>query len=190
MIESSSFKKGQYLVYTDQPMVIVDVTFSSPTARGGTTIAKTKLRNLVTNQLLVESIRSGEKYDELDVEQHPCSYMYTDGTRWHFMDDQTYDQFDFGEGELGDDVGFLKDGLTGLRAMYIDGRVVSVTLPLTVDLEVVECDPVIKGATAPAQLKQAKTETGLVVMVPSYITIGEAVRVDTRDQRFIERVKK
>jgi elongation factor P len=189
MIETTEFKKGLYIKFRDQPMVIVDVSFSSPTARGGSTIAKTRLRSLLTNQLFSESIRSGERFEEVDVEQHPTSYMYSDGTRWHFMDEVTYDQFDLGADELADAVGYLKDGLEGLRAMLIGGRVVSVTLPTTVDLAVVETDPVIKGATAQAQMKQAKLETGLVVMVPPYLTSGEMIRVDTRDGHFVERVK-
>jgi elongation factor P len=105
------------------------------------------------------------------------------------MDDVTFDQFDFGRDDLGDDADFLKDGLTGMRAMVLDGRVVSVTLPLTVDLQVTETDPPIKGATAKAQLKAATLETGLVIQVPPYMKTGELVRVDTRDGHFVERVK-
>jgi len=189
MIESSQFKKGQYLQYKGQPVVIVDVTFSTPTARGGSTIAKTKLRNLLTGQLLTDSIRGGEKFEEVDVEQHPANYMYSDGTRWHFMDEVTYEQFDLGKEELGDDVGYMKDGLEGLRAMLIEGRVVSITLPLSVDLVVTETEPAIKGATAQAQLKAALCETGMTVMVPAYLVTGEKIRVDTRDGHFVERVK-
>jgi elongation factor P len=189
MIDTNQFKKGVYIHFKGQPMVIIDVSFATPTARGANTIVKTKLRNLLTNQLLSESIRSGEKFEEVDVEQHPASYMYSDGTRWHFMDDVTFEQFDLGEDELGDDVGWLKDGLQGLRAMLIAGRVVSLTLPTTVDLEIVETEPAIKGATQQAQLKQAKLETGATVLVPSYLTIGEVIRVDTRDGHFVERAK-
>lgn len=189
MIETSEFKKGVCLVYKGAPMVIVDVTFSTPTARGTNTIAKTKLRNLLTGQLISESVRSGEKYEEVDLERHPSSFLYGDGTRWHFMDDATFEQFDFGADELGDATGYLVDGIEGIQAVLIDGRVVSVQLPLVVDLLVVETDPVVKGATAQAQLKPAKTETGLVVPVPSYLATGERIRVDTRDGRFIERSK-
>jgi elongation factor P len=190
MIETSDFKKGVCLVYKGAPMVIVDVTFSTPTARGSNTIAKTKLRNLRTGQLLNESIRSGERFDDVDLERHDASYMYSDGTRWHFMDNETYEQFDLGADELGDMTGFLKDGLEGLQAMLIDGDIVSISLPHVVELEVVECDPTIKGATAQAQTKPAKLETGLVIQVPPYLSQGEVVRVDTRDGRFLERAKR
>ena len=190
MIDSSNFKKGDCLVFKGAPMTIVDVTFSTPTARGGGTIARTRLRNLLTGQILNESIRSGEKFPEVDLEQRPCTFLYGDGTHWHFMDGESFEQFAFTAEELGDAVGFLKDGLEGLRALVVAGKIVSVALPNTVDLLVTETDPAIKGATATAQLKPATLETGLVVQVPPYLASGELIKVDTRDAHFVERVKK
>ena len=189
MIESSNFKRGICLQFKGAPMIITGVSFSTPTARGGSTIAKTKLKNLITGQVLNESIRSGEKFEQVDLEQHPCAYMYSDGTSWHFIDNETFEQFELSSDALGEDAGYLKDGLEGIRAMLIDGSVVSITLPMTVDLQVVETEPAIKGATAQAQLKPAKTETGLEVQVPSYLTSGETIRIDTRDGHFVERVR-
>ena len=189
MIEVSQFKRGLCIVYKDAPMQIVDVTFSTPTARGGTTIARTKLRNLLTGQLLNESIRTGTKYDEADVGQRPITYLYTDGSRWHFMDAASFEQFELGPDELGDATGYLVDGIEGLRASLVDGRVVGVMLPTTVELLVTETDPAIKGATATAQMKRAVLETGIEVQVPPYLAQGEKVRIDTRDGRFVERVK-
>jgi elongation factor P len=189
MIDSASFKRGACIQYKGAPMIVVDVTFASPTARGASTFVKTRLRNLLTGQLLSESIRSGEKFAEVDLEQHPASFMFSDGKRWHFMDETTYEQFDFGAEDLGENVGYLKDGQPGLKAMLIDGRVVSVALPNTVDLRVLETDPAIPGSTARAQMKPAKCETGISVLVPAYLTSGETIRVDTRDGHFVERVK-
>lgn len=189
MKDCGDFSKGDCVVYKGQPVVVVGATSSTPTARGAGVIVKVKLRNLRTGQLLTDSLRAGEKYEEADVEQHPCTYLYSDGTFWHFMDSTSYEQFQFDAEALGDAVGFLKDGLEGLRAMLIDGTPVSVTLPTTVELVVTECDPAIKGATATAQTKQAVLETGLRIQVPPYLSQGEAVRVDTRDSRFVERVK-
>lgn len=189
MIETSQFKKGVYLEFKGAPMVIVEVTFSTPTARGANTIAKTKLRNLLTGQLLSESIRSGEKFPEIDVETRDIQFLYADGTRWHFMDAESFEQFDLGAEELGDRTGYLVDGIEGLRAVTVEGTIADVLFPTTVDLLVTEADPVIKGATAQAQLKRALLETGIETQVPPYITEGEKVRIDTRDGRFVERVK-
>ncbi len=189
MIETSNFKKGVCLEYKGAPMIIVDVTFSTPTARGANTIAKTKLRNLLTGQLINESIRSGEKFNEVDLEHRNISYLYSDGTRWHFMDSESYDQFDLGKDELGDSTNYLVDGIEGLRATFVEGKLADVQLPNTVDLVVTEADPAIKGATAQAQLKKAVLETGMETQVPPYITQGEKVRIDTRDGHFVERVR-
>ena len=189
MIDTSAFKKGVCLVYKGEPMMVVDYSLSTPTARGANSIFKTKLRNLETGQLISESIRSGEKFEDLDVERHNASYLYTDGSKWYFMDDETYEQFEFDEQALGGAEEYLVDGIEGVQAMLIDGRAVSVQLPLTVILRVVECDPTIKGATAQAQLKLATTDTGLVVQVPPYVEPGESIKVDTRDGHFVERFK-
>jgi len=189
MIDVSDFKRGICIEYKGAPMMIVEVTFSTPTARGGNTIARTRLRNLLTGQLITEAIRSGDRFPEVDHEQRPIQFLYKDGARWHFMDQESYDQFELGADELRDKVGYLKDGQEGLRSVLVSGRVVDVVLPNTVDLVVTEADPVIKGATAQAQLKRALLETGMEVQVPSYVTAGDAVRIDTRYGHFVERAK-
>ena len=189
MLDTSVFKKGVCLVYKGEPMIILDYSVSTPTARGGNTIFKVKLKNLRSGQLLNESIRSGEKFEEVDMERHPASYMYNDGTTWHFMDDETFEQFELTAEALGGAEGYIVDGIEGLQALLIDGHVASLDLPMTVVMTAVETEPTIKGATAQAQLKPATTETGLVVQVPSYLSAGEKIKVDTRDGHFIERVK-
>lgn len=189
MIETSEFKKGVCIVFKGEPMVIESVTFSTPTARGANTIAKTRLRHLLTGRLLSESVRSGSKFEPVDVEQRPASYLYSDGTHWHFMEAETYDQFQLSADELGDDRHYLVDGAEGLTLKRVDGRIVGVDLPNTVELEVTETEPVIKGATAQAQLKRAVVETGLEVQVPPYLEVGQRIKIDTRDGHFVERVK-
>lgn len=189
MIDTTNFKKSVCFVFRGDPVMIIDQTLSTPTARGGNTIYKVKLRNLITGQLLNESIRSGEKFEDVDMERHNSSYLYNDGSKWYFMDDETFEQFEFDGDSLGGQERYLVDGIEGVQAMLIDGNVVSIELPLTVVMTAVECDPTIKGATAQAQLKPATTETGLVVQVPPYLAAGEKIKVDTRDGHFIERAK-
>ncbi len=189
MLDTSGFKKGVCLVYKGDPMIILDQSVSTPTARGGNTIFKVKLKNLHTGQVLNESIRSGEKFEEVDMERHPASYLYNDGTHWYFMDDTTFEQFEFDAEGLGGSQDYLVDGIQGLQALLIDGHVASVELPMTVIMTAVETEPTIKGATAQAQLKPATTETGLVVQVPPYLSAGEKIKIDTRDGHFVERVK-
>jgi elongation factor P len=105
------------------------------------------------------------------------------------MDVQSFEQFDLGREDLGESADYLIDGIEGVRSVHVQGRIADVQLPNTVDLLVTEADPAIKGATAQAQLKKARTETGLEVLVPSYVVQGEKIRVDTRDGNFVERAK-
>jgi elongation factor P len=189
MLDTNQLKKGVCFVFKNAPMIVQHATTTTPTARGGNTITKAKIRNLITGQILNESFRSGDKFEEADLEHHDCGFMYSDGTDWHFIDNVTFDQFSFTGESLGDEALYVMDGIEGLQAMVIDGAVVSIKLPMSVDIRVTECDPVIKGATAKAQLKNAKCETGLEVQVPPYLNAGELIRVDTRDGHFIERVK-
>lgn len=188
MIQVSDFKRGVCFTFKGQPVTIVDFTVSTPTARGGTVIAKTRLRNLVTGQLLSESIRSGDKFPPLDVEKTAIAYLYSDGADFHFMDNDTYDQFQMSAEDLGDIAPWLTEGMEGLLGLKVEGRVVSIEIPKTVTLEVVEADPVMKGATAKAQTKRAVVTTGMEVQVPAYVVPGQLIKLDTKDGRFIERV--
>jgi elongation factor P len=190
MIEVSNFKRGLCFVYKGQPVQIVDYTMSTPTARGGATIAKTRMRNLLNGQLLTDSIRSGEKFDPVDMGRSPVSYLYSDGEAFHFMDLETYEQFAIQADAMADQAGYLKEGLEGILSLKVEGKLVSVELPNTVDLEVTEADPIIKGATAKAQYKRAVVETGLEVQVPGYVDVGQVIKLDTRDGHFVERVKR
>ena len=189
MIDTSDFKKGVCILYKNEPCIIVDFSVSTPTARGANSIFKTKLRNLETGQLYHDSIRSGEKFSEVDLEHHAASYLYSAASRWHFLDDVSYEQFDFGKDELGGDELFLVEDISGLEAMLIDGHIVSLQLPPHVVLEVSECDPCIKGAMGSGLLKPARCTTGLSVQVPAYVEIGTRIKVDTRDGQFVAREK-
>ena len=189
MIDPSNFRRGTCFQFKGAPVIVVDVLFTTPTARGGGTIAKTKMRNLLTGQLLSESLRSGEKYAPVEVERRAASYLYGDADAFHFMEADTYEQFEMTREGLGSASAFLQDGMEGIFAVRVDGKLVSVELPDSVVLEVTEADPVIKGATAKAQYKRAVVETGVEIKVPGYVDVGQRIRVDTRDGHFVERVQ-
>ncbi len=189
MFDASDLRRGTCFEYKGAPYIVVDVTFSTPTARGGGTIAKTKMRNLMSGQLLTESLRSGEKYPPVEVERRPASYLYSDGELYYFMEAETFEQFELREEDLGPASQFLLEGLEGIQSMKVDGKLANVELPQTVVLEVTEADPVIKGATAKAQYKRCVVETGAEVKVPGYVDVGQKIRVDTRDGHYVERVQ-
>jgi elongation factor P len=188
MIGPSDIKRGILLDIDGAPWLVLDVQTQSPSARGAATITKVKVRNLRTGQVLTRSYRSGEVVETADCERRAVQYLYQDGDNFCFMDEETYEQFLLGADVLGDDAGYLTEGLR-LRSLLYNGEAIAVELPNTVDLEVVDTAPAIKGATAQAQPKPATLSTGIQVSVPPYLTTGEIVRVDTRTGKFVERVR-
>jgi elongation factor P len=185
----SDFKRGLRILLENDPYVILDVHAQSPSARGASTITKLKVRNLRTGQVFEKSFRGAEKLEQPDLEFRPVQFLYKDDDGFHFMDTNSYDQIALNAEEIGDAAGYLKDGMEDIRSVVFNGKVISIDLPNTVVLRVVETAPSIKGGTAQAQTKPALLETGLSIQVPSYMEPDEDIVVDTRDARFISRAK-
>jgi len=188
MVNSSDLKRGLLLEIDDAPWVIVDCSFQTPSARGASTITKIKIRNLKTGAVLQKSYRGGEMLKEADCERRNAQYLYKEGDDYIFMDDESFEQVGLAAEVIGDPVGFLLEGMK-VRTRLYNGTVIAVELPNTVEMLVVDTTPTIKGATAQAQMKPARLETGVEILVPPYLETGERIRVDTRDGRFLERVK-
>ncbi|ABL00896.1 elongation factor P [Pelobacter propionicus] len=186
MYSTSDFKKGLVIQLDGAPCLIVDVTVQSPTARGANTMVKTKYRNLITSQVLEKTFRSGDKVDEADFERHKGQFLYADGGRGVFMDLENYEQFEVEQDEFAPLSPYLLEGTEVVLGLF-EARLVNVELPMTVELTVAETVPVMKNATATAQTKEAMLETGLKLQVPPYLEVGERIKVDTRDGRFISR---
>jgi len=188
MAQATDIRRSDILDIDDAPWMVTDVSSHTPSARGASMLVKVKLKNLVTGQTLAKTLRGGETVDEASCERREIQFLYRQGDAFSFMDLETYDQFDLTGDLLQDSAAYLTDGLE-IRSLVYNGRILTVELPLTVDLVVVETAPALKGATAQAQLKPATLETGLEILVPPYITNGEKVRVDSRAGRFVERAK-
>ena len=186
MISTSDFKRGLVIQMDGAPCLILDVAFQSPSARGASTMVKTRYRNLLTGQVLDKTFRSGDKVEEADFERHKGQFLYTDGDRGVFMDLETYEQFEQEAEGFELTSPYLLEGTEVILGLF-QGRMVSVDLPQTVELTVTETAPVIKNATATAETKDAILETGLKIKVPPYLETGNKVKVDTRDGRFISR---
>jgi elongation factor P len=189
MISTGDFKRGLRIEIDGDPFVIQDVHVQSPSARGASSLTKVRVRNLRTGQVLDKTFRGGDRVEEPNLALRGVQFLYRDDDGFHFMDTQSYDQFMLRTDEIGDAAGYLREGLEGIRSIVFNDRVISIDLPTTVALRVVETGPSIKGATATAQTKPATLETGLVVQVPSYLESDELVLVDTREGRFVSRAK-
>jgi elongation factor P len=187
MPTTADFKKGFRILVDGQPWAIVEHTVQSPSARGGATLVKAKLRNLINGQFLEKTWKAGEAFEEPDLSYRQVRFLYADGEDLHFMDEENYDQFSLPTEALGDMAAWLQDEMV-VRAIHFAGRVASIELPKTIEVEVVETEPAVRGNTASGKvLKRAVLKGGAEIQVPLYLESGERVEVDPHEKRFIRR---
>jgi len=189
LIGANELKRKMLITVDGQPYTVVEVFFASPSARGASTMVRTKLRHLLTDAVLEKSFKTSEKFEEPDVALTPASFLYSDGDSFHFMDEESYEQFSLSEEQLGDERLYLKENLS-LQVRKYNGEPISLELPATVDLTVTETEPGVRGDTASGGATKAATlETGLQARVPLFIKEGEVVRVNTQTGEFVSRAK-
>jgi len=145
----------------------------------GSAQVRITLRNIKRGQTVERSFQAGTKWPRASMENRPVQYLYRDGDDFHFMDNDTYDQFVLSSLQLGDAAPYMKDGMTLDRTSY-QGETIGVELPVTVDLRVVDTEPGFAGDTQSGARKPATTESGLIVQVPIFVEPGDTIRVDTR----------
>jgi elongation factor P len=180
LIGANELKKKMLIEVEGQPYNVLDVFFATPTARGASTMVRTRLKNLLTGAVQEKSFRTSEKFPEPDVEMANVSFLYSDADGFHFMDQATYEQFTLGADNIGDDREYLKEGLL-LEIFKYNGQAVSLQMPQYVELAIVSTEPGLRGDTAAGgATKVAKLETGLEVRVPLFMKDGEIVRVNTQ----------
>jgi elongation factor P len=147
-----------------------------------------KIRNLRTGAIFEHRFRSQDSVEKVNVDESEMEYLYKDGTNYFFMDTQTYEQTNIPAEMLGEDADFLCPNLK-VQIMVFEGRPIGIELPPTVDLKVVETEPGLKSASVSNVGKLAKLETGVMVQVPAFIEVGEVIRVDTEEGKYLERVR-
>lgn len=183
---SNDLKRGQVILLDNAPCLVLDTSSQSPSARGGSTLIKTKYRNLLTSQVLEKTFKAGDRVDAADFEKRKGQFLYADGDIGVFMDLENYEQYELGDEMYGPVKGYLIDGAEVILGVF-EEQVVSIEPPMIVELLVTETAPAIKNATAQAQTKEATLETGLRIQVPAYLETDEKVKVDTREKRFVSR---
>jgi elongation factor P len=186
-IEYSQVRKGQVLVGEDgQLYYVVDRDLNTP--GNWRAILQLKLKNLKTGSITMNRVRPQDKVDVAYLDRRPMQYIYQEGEGFVFMDTETYDQITLNKDLVGDMMLYLKEGDTA-QVTFHDAKALSLELPATVELKVVETEPSVKGATAAAQYKPATMETGLKITVPPFVNIGEVIAVDTRTGEYLSRAK-
>ena len=186
-MKASELKRGLVLDLDGRKILIRQLDVQSPSSRSGSTLYKVRGHDIVTRQKFEARYKGDENIDTVDFGRRPVQFLYRDADGCTFMDTGTYEQYTIAEEALGDELPYLFDGIEGVRALIADGAVLGIELPATVSLEITECAPGMKAASASARNKPATLSTGLVVQVPEYLTPGEVVKVNTDTGEFVSR---
>ncbi|CAN5615339.1 MAG: elongation factor P [Gemmatimonadetes bacterium] len=185
MASTADFRNGMTLQMDGALYTITYFQHVKP-GKGGAFV-RTKLKNVLTGAVIERTFRAGEKVDEVRLERRPVQYSYSDGQLYYFMDQQTFDMIPLAENVIGpDQLRYLKENMECEGLVHGD-TVISVELPNFVELRIAETDPGVRGDTAQGGTKPAKLETGAVVNVPLFLNEGDVVRVDRREDKYIER---
>ena len=187
LIEAIDVKRKMFIEFEGAPYNVVDVDVSRPTARGGQTLVRLKMRNLITRAVFDKTFKAGDKFNEPDLEMVEALYQYADADGCHFMDQETFDTMTLRADVLGDDRLLLTDNVVVSVQKY-NGNAIGLQFPPHVELTVTACEPGVRGDTASGGVtKSATLETGLEIRVPLFIKEGERVKVHTETREFAGR---
>jgi len=180
----NDLKKGMTVEYEGELYTVVD---SSHMFKGrGRAVAQTKLKHLLTGKVISETFGEADEVQKAFLDERTMTYMYSDGERYYFLDQQTYEQHSLNTDQIGDASHYLIENME-VKGMFHEGTFLKISLPVAVPLRVAETEPGVKGDTAAGGMKPATLETGLTVKVPLFIDKDEVIKVDTRDGSYIER---
>jgi elongation factor P len=184
MITTSQIKKGIYIIFHEEPHMVVDTTFVSPGK--GSAFYRVKLKSLYSGRVVEYTYKSGEKVEEVLVETHEAEYSYFDGENYVFIEPRTFEQYMVMADVVGDDKIYLKEGLL-YRIKFYEEKPVGVTMPKSIVCKVVEAENSVKGDTATSAMKNAILDTGAKVLVPLFIKVGEEVSISTETGEYLSR---
>lgn len=187
LIDAIDVKKRTLFELDSTPYSCLEAEVNTPTARGGQTLVRLKMRNLLTNAVFEKTFKASDKFKEPDLQSVAASYLYSDGSGSHFLDQDTYETLTLDETMVGGALDFLIGG-TLIELIKFNGNPIGLELPTFVELEIASTEPGVRGDSASGgATKSAKLETGLEIRVPLYIKEGERVKVATENRTFAGR---
>jgi len=186
MVKATQLRPGMIIVHGGDLCTVFSVEHRTPGNKRGS--MQTKLRNLRSGSIIDYRFRAEDFVERAVVDEIEHEYLYADAAGYHFMNTESYEQFALSKEIFGDAADYLVPNTT-VKLEFYDGKPIGVVLPDTIDLKVVETEPGIQKATASSVMKPAKLETGLVVQVPPFINIGDRIKVDTTEGRYIQRAQ-
>jgi elongation factor P len=186
-IEALDIKRKMFVEYEGAPYHCLDVEVSRPTARGGQTLVRLKMRNMLTRAVFDRTFKAGEKFSEPDLVKIKATYLYVDNTGYHFMDQDSYETVTLTVDTLGDDRLFLVDNLP-VEILKYNGHPIGMELPPHVELTVTYTEPAVRGDTSSGSVTKAATlKTGMEVRVPLFVKEGDRVKVHSETREFVGR---
>ncbi|HKE62893.1 MAG TPA: elongation factor P [Nitrospira sp.] len=186
MISTTDFRGGVRLMVDGEPFYIVEFQHVKP-GKGGAFV-RTKLKSYLSGNVLDRTFRSGERFEEPNLEERDMQFLYATGDDYTFMDTDTYEQLTFEKKQLGENADLLKENMTAKILIY-EHRPIDVELPIFIELKVVDAEPGVRGDTASGGTKPAIVETGATIKVPLYLEVGTVIKIDTRTRAYVERVR-
>lgn len=186
MISTVDFRNGSRLELDGEPFYIVEFQHVKP-GKGGAFV-RTKLKSYTSGNVIDRTFRSGERFEEPDLEERTMQFLYAAGDSYTFMDTENFEQFTYEKKQLGENADLLKENMVAKILVY-EHRPIAVELPIFIELKVVDAEPGVRGDTASGGTKPAVVETGAVIKVPLYMEVGETIKIDTRTRAYVERVR-
>lgn len=187
MPKASEIKKNSAVEYEGKVYFVRDIERSVPQGRAGGSLYRMRMYDVVTNQKKDETFKDSDMLNLADLIRRPVTFSYADGNECVFMDSEDYTPYSLNREAIADELLFVSEDTQGLQVILVSDAPVALDLPPTVDLEILETDPSVKGGSATARTKPAKLSTGLVVQVPEHISSGDRIRVNVDERRFLGR---
>lgn len=187
MIKANELKKSMVVGLDGHRFIVKDIQVKSPSSRGANTLYKVRFNNVITKQKMEGTYKGEDSFQSVDFSRRAVQLIYKESDSCTFMDNEDFTQYTVDKTLIEDEMLYLADGLDGLLALVADGEFLGVELPPTVDMEIMECAPSIKGASASARTKPATLNSGLVVQVPEYLAAGEVIKINTSTAKFMSR---
>ncbi len=185
-VPATQIRKGSVIIFNGDPCRVIE--FEHRTPGNLRAFIQAKMKNLRNGSTLEHRFRAADQIEKADMSTRELAFSYSDGTNYHVLDQKTYDMVELSAEDLGDHANWLTENMTVLAEMY-EGRPMGIELPSSLELEVVETEASLAGATKTAMTKPAKLSNGVTVQVPAFVKQGEMIRVDPREGKYLERAK-
>lgn len=187
MPKASEIKKNAAIDFNGKAYIVRDIERSVPQGRAGGSLYRMRMYDVVTGSKIDETFKDSDMLNLADLIRRPVLFSYADGDEYVFMDQEDYTPYNLNKDAIADEILFINEETTGVQVIVVNDVPVALDMPTSVELEVVETDPSIKGASATSRTKPAKLSTGVTIQVPEYISTGEKIKVNVEEHRFISR---